>query len=208
MKKVVIYERGFIHDKIPINLFNNLMDSLKLEDIDSKPDFSHNLAGNIEIEKNVSELVPPNFYLYLISVANEYCKQFIVDRFAPFESVNIEKQFNFSNLWLNYQKKYEFNPSHNHGGTLSFVIWCRIPYDLKEELALPNAVKSNHKCNSMFDFTGDDYDFLIPVDKGMEGDIIMFDSKQRHQVYPFYTSDDYRISMSGNISVQMLKNID
>jgi hypothetical protein len=56
----------------------------------------------------------------------------------------------------------------------------------------------------MFEFVGDNYSFQIPVSKQMEGSIIMFDSSQRHLVYPFYTSDEFRISFSGNINVKWL----
>ena len=37
------------------------------------------------------------------------------------------------------------------------------------------------------------------VDKDMEGEIIVFDSKLLHVVYPFYTSNDYRMSLAGNV---------
>ena len=40
------------------------------------------------------------------------------------------------------------------------------------------------------------------VDKSFEGKGFMFRSSQAHTVYPFYTSDDYRISISGNIGFQ------
>ena len=36
-------------------------------------------------------------------------------------------------LWVNFQKKYDFNPIHNHTGTLSFVIWMKIPYTQEDE---------------------------------------------------------------------------
>ena len=39
----------------------------------------------------------------------------------------------------------------------------------------------------------------LRVDKSYEGTIIIFKSNLRHLVYPFHTSDDYRISISGNI---------
>ena len=41
--------------------------------------------------------------------------------------------------------------------------------------------------------------FAIPVEEGWEGRIVMFPSKLLHQVYPFQTSDGYRISISGNL---------
>jgi hypothetical protein len=40
--------------------------------------------------------------------------------------------------------------------------------------------------------------FSIPVDKNMENNVILFPSNFYHMVYPFFSSDGYRISVSGN----------
>ena len=39
----------------------------------------------------------------------------------------------------------------------------------------------------------------IPVDKSFEGKMLMFSASQYHAVYPFYTSDEERITVSGNL---------
>jgi hypothetical protein len=50
------------------------------------------------------------------------------------ESIRDENaKFVLKKLWVNYQKKYDFNPIHIHSGVFSFVIWVQIPYDLTEE---------------------------------------------------------------------------
>jgi hypothetical protein len=46
----------------------------------------------------------------------------------------------------------------------------------------------------------------IEVDKSWEGTMIMFPSSLHHMVHPFYTSDEYRISISGNLIVSSKKN--
>lgn len=40
---------------------------------------------------------------------------------------------------------------------------------------------------------------VLPTDKAFEGKICLFPSKLHHQVFPFYSSDEYRISISGNV---------
>jgi hypothetical protein len=42
----------------------------------------------------------------------------------------------------------------------------------------------------------------LDVDKTMEGIWLYFHQSLNHIVYPFYTSDDYRITISGNIHLQ------
>ena len=41
---------------------------------------------------------------------------------------------------------------------------------------------------------------LIDVDKSFEGKMLVFPSKLQHLVYPFYTSDEHRITVSGNVN--------
>jgi hypothetical protein len=43
----------------------------------------------------------------------------------------------------------------------------------------------------------------IPVDKNMENNILIFPSNFYHMVYPFFTSDGYRISVSGNFHLKI-----
>lgn len=107
-------------------------------------------------------------------------------------------------FWVNYQKKHEFNPMHNHSGVTSFIIFVQIPYDLEEEMKCfpaTNPKIPNYTSKLAFlNFNRDGSPVSLPtaVDKSFEGKMIMFDAKKYHMVYPFYTSDDYRITISGN----------
>jgi hypothetical protein len=112
-----------------------------------------------------------------------------------------------SGLWVNFQKKGEFQPTHDHTGMFSFVIWMDIPYDWKDEAKLPFAkmraagppsvgnfafVFSKGNCRNVSGYT-------ISMSPEMNGYCCFFPSDLCHQVYPFYTSDKERISISGNI---------
>ena len=61
--------------------------------------------------------------------------------------------------------------------------------------------------NSKLCFFGLDHfgkitDFSLSVDKSFENKMIIFPAELHHLVYPFYTSDDYRITVSGNIKLR------
>ena len=43
---------------------------------------------------------------------------------------------------------------------------------------------------------------VYPLDKKFEGTMLFFPSWLQHQVYPFYTSDEKRVSLSGNIIIK------
>ena len=108
-------------------------------------------------------------------------------------------------VWVNMQKKLEVNPLHNHEGTLSFVAWLHVPFKLEDERNMPNCKMSRTvKLASTFQFVyttalGTIANCPMFVESGWEGRIVMFPSKLLHIVYPFQTSDDYRISIAGNL---------
>lgn len=114
--------------------------------------------------------------------------------------------------WINFQKKYEYNPVHYHGGLLSFVIWVKVPYKIEEEKRTPNSLGSNSQTNGCFYFlnpgimptnTTGVQQTKIEADKTFEGKGVLFPSNMLHGVYPFYTSEKYRVSISGNFLIDV-----
>ena len=111
-------------------------------------------------------------------------------------------------MWVNFQEKYEFNPPHTHSGVLSFVIWISIPYSIKEEkLQSPGAESANSVAgNFAFHYTnilGKICHQSIEADNSMENHLFLFPAELNHSVTPFYTSDKYRISVSGNYTFKV-----
>ena len=80
-----------------------------------------------------------------------------------------------------------------------------IPYHFKDEGKLPFASNSRAKPGGNFNFvTSSDTsrsvcDHTIQMSPKMNGYCCFFPSDLSHEVYPFYTSDKDRISISGNI---------
>jgi len=105
--------------------------------------------------------------------------------------------------WVNFQEKYDFNPNHTHNGELSFVLWLQVPFLIEDENKVyPDVPTHGERCAGCFQFTyasavGMRHE-VLPVDKTWENTVIVFPSMIIHTVYPFYTSDEYRISVSGN----------
>ena len=108
--------------------------------------------------------------------------------------------YHLDGMWVNYQKQHEFNPLHYHDGIYSFVVWMKIPTEFEDQHVYP----STKPCASCFEFTysdilGNHSDYLYNLGSNYEGTMLFFPSKLKHQVYPFYNSDETRISVSGNI---------
>jgi len=108
--------------------------------------------------------------------------------------------------WINLQEKYEFLPEHKHDGVLSYSIWIKIPYKKENEQHQKKLKFGNQKFYS-FQFSyantiGLQMQHNLEVEEKDEGTILLFPSQLNHVVYPFYTSDEYRISVSGNVMLR------
>jgi hypothetical protein len=111
-------------------------------------------------------------------------------------------------MWINVQRKGEFLPLHQHSGVYSFVIWIQAPFKITDEEEYnPNSelIKNN---SGIFQFIYTDALgkinlMSLPVDETWEGKFAVFPSELHHQVYPFYSTDEVRISLSGNFRVSI-----
>jgi hypothetical protein len=177
-----------------------------MSDFDAKEGYNKELAGNITREyqlKDCHDHVAQTVLPYILA----YEQHFELLKETPFlTNYPPESKIEMETTWVNFQKKHEFNPPHIHGGTYSFVIWLQVPYDIKDELALSHSASSKDPLSGHFSFqytntVGRVRPQILPVDKTWQGVIAVFPAEMLHAVYPFYTSDDYRITVSGNYSV-------
>ena len=170
--------------------------------------YNANLAGHIKHEYKLKDS-QPMLEQYVLSLASEYNSR--TDYYSRIDLLNMSVPMRVEHPWINFQSKTEFNPIHNHQGIISFVIWLKIPYDLETEFRDgPGQYRGPDKMplNSSFQFLyvnslGQIATHQIAVDKSYENKIILFPAKMMHCVYPFYTSDDFRISVSGNIMLDV-----
>ena len=202
---------GFINAKFsdsdlaPIKSeINNIQNNFKLYETQK---YNKDLAGNIKREY---QLVESKKYIerLLVPLIQAYDKEFDYIKNTVANTLASNVQIALDSCWVNFQKKYEFNPSHSHFGILSFVIWTNVPYDMEEERKLSPGAESNFNAAGMFSFlynnsVGEIKSSVIPIDKSMENNIILFPSNFHHMVYPFFSSDGYRISVSGNFKLKV-----
>ena len=147
--------------------------------------------------------------LFFDTVLKELIKQLYYSEWNNYYEIVITKTkpdpiFTLSELWVNYQKQYDFNPPHNHQGVFSFVIFMKIPTHCKEQYALPNSLHGFRPSASDFQFIWSD---VIPnvrttnisLNPEDEGRMLFFPSWLKHQVFPFYGTEEERITISGNL---------
>lgn len=192
-----LYNPGVITTRIPVRVFAELTQDLQKCVDNNPPKYNDGLAGHLEAEFGYT--IKDSFKECVDHMCNEYKNRF--DFYVGHEHV-VD-----SNSWVNFQKKHEYNPLHYHYDDLSWVLWVSIPYDLEDELSVPSIKEANSKCGSKFQFVYNKldsgiYTHEINIDKTYEGVLMMFPSYLKHQVYSFQTSDEHRISISGNIRIK------
>lgn len=194
-EKVNLFNFGYITKKLPTTLYNNLLnecnESINNNEIMVSGLSSKGVAKHFFVNKNLENL--KNF---IKEAKNEYDKTFPDLANIRVMTDNVDLQF--ATPWINIQKKYEFIPNHVHDGIYSYTIWMKIPFN------------NNERYEGNFEFTYNDvtgrvHNHLIKLTKEDEGSLIMFPSKLVHTVYPFYDTDEYRISISGNIVLDTKK---
>ena len=192
---------GHTNGKIPPNIYQALNKEIVDINNDDSNTFKMNevLAGQITKEYQITksrELLDP----FLEEMGRAYQKEWYY-----FDEKDLNKDLKVESVWVNMQKKLEVNPLHNHDGTLSFVAWLHVPFKLEDERNMPNCKNSRTvELASTFQFVyttalGTIANCPMFVESGWEAEIVMFPAKLLHIVYPFQTSDDYRISIAGNL---------
>jgi hypothetical protein len=186
-----LFNLGVFISSIPENLLKKLkiecLNFIKKEKMISGLT-SNKVAEHYYLQENNKEL-----FDYLIIFVKKYFKKY--NYLNYYKILNKDAEAIFQKPWFNIQRKSEFIPNHKHDGILSYSIWIQVPN-------LENNKKS--KFDSCFelqyqDILGTIHNNLIPLNKNYEGKFLLFPSNLSHCVYPFFNSDEIRISVSGNI---------
>ena len=205
---------------LPIELLSNLIELTDLISKDfEKKTLNDSLAGEIDEEWIIDPPLLKNikFTSFLFDMIREYlrlikiqsrpkdthldCSIELFEETHPFFK---EKNWVIKSAWFNNQRDNEYNPCHNHSGMLSGVIFLRVPEYLPS--------RKNYYQDGSLNFTStqtpNDGLFTIPQFSVLPkvGDIFLFPSTLRHQVYPFRTENGkgIRRTMSFNVNDRIM----
>jgi len=181
---------------------------------ENKENWNCNLAGNI----SKSELIVDKDNWFFKSAIKKLTERMFYrdwDNFSKYH-IGVEEgvslpEFEMNTFWVNYQKQHEFNPLHNHSGLYSFVIFMKIPTHWKEqhELSISAASNSPHASDFQFVWSEEGHNQCLFANFNLssedEGRMLFFPASLQHQVYPFYGTEEERITISGNICLYKLE---
>ena len=106
----------------------NTLDLLLSEGEASKEDASPELAGVLKNQFHYRDKT--KFYKFMEGSFNLY--NAALERWKQ-GNEKVPSSYFLEKLWINFQGPNEFNPPHSHGGALSFVIFLKIPIELRSE---------------------------------------------------------------------------
>ena len=192
-------------DQEVIDYLWKIIDTSKTSNISNK----NKLIGNISQSLLLNDL-DSFFYKSVCAPLVQYYRKINPSGNDPISGNTLlgpETKLILNSFWVNYQFKNEFNPYHDHTGVYSFAIWLKIPYDWNDQKILPQYSDINEENikAGCFEFEFNDIlggitNYRYKLSPVFEGSMVFFPSKLRHCVYPFYKTDEPRISISGNLS--------
>ena len=165
---------------------------------------NHQLAGNISSSLELNDIDGTFFKKVVDPLCASY--HYLYGETPHLNNTTTLHPLMLSSMWVNFQKKHEFNPAHDHYGVFSFVVFMKIPTDFEDqkELSIANKANSNTISNFIFSFTdlyGRIRNHPVKMSPEYEGIMFLFPSSLTHQVMPFYESDETRITISGNVTL-------
>ena len=207
--KAINKDYGYLTFTTPLEVQDEINDLIK--EIDPQTNGKGPLWSYAHIENQWSKPTPKILKQFILDLSSNFNYQdnllnngYLEDYYGLFYE-NKPDIVVGENIWFNFQKKYEYIAPHNHDGTLHYVIFHKIPYTLEDEkLDQPLLEESQHKnSNGNFYFIqpgSRNVQFqCLDIDKKWENIIILFPACLTHMTFPFYSSDEYKITVNGSL---------
>ncbi len=189
--------------KITDDFKNGLLQRGNKTNIDNRPHLAGHLEKENAYDKDDQLWFSKNFYPYLNAYEecfnNDWKDGANIDRNRADTIRNANKKyFDLTGLWINYMKPGDFNPPHYHSGDLSFVIYLKVPEELKKENE--SFVGKSSGPGSVYFSWGEHQEHMITNRKFLpeENQVFIFPATLNHMVFPFKSNCE-RISVAGNV---------
>ena len=161
------------------------------------------LAGVIDNQYNFDDWddwFAPKFDPY-VNAYIDVLQDYMPGKANPFNKSGLPKSWYLDALWINYQRALEYNPIHMHSGDISFVIYLKIPKEIRKEGEVMGPTRNTSYPGTINFMYGHKMKFCLTefVKLPEVGELFIFPAWLPHYVHAF-KSDVERISVSGNIT--------
>ena len=171
------------------NISEKLLENFKKENRPYKKELANTIKEEFEFDKDLfSNLLAPYLNAYLNTAEEWYNKK-------------IGNGLEITHCWINFMKKNEFVPLHDHNTDLSSVLYLEVPEKIeKEEIDFlnkfggPGAIIFKYGENKQLNIT-------TAIIKPKKNQLLIFPSSLIHMVYPFKFEGD-RISIATNYKLK------
>ena len=173
----------------------NTLDLLLSEGEASKEDASPELAGVLKNQFHYRD--KKKFSKFMEEIFNLY--NYAIQQWKIWPKEKVPGTYYLEKLWINYQRRYDHNPPHQHHGIVSFVVYLDVPKKIFDEQANSNVQDAG---KTVFKYG----ESISPLSVNMwnvtpeKNLILMFPATLDHMVHPFWV-DEERISVSGNFTL-------
>lgn len=182
-----VYNWGplLFHANIENEISLNFLKNIKKENKFYKKELANTVKEEYEFDKQLfSNLLKPYLNAYLYAAEKWYNKK-------------IANGLEITHCWINFMKKNEFVPLHDHNTDLSSVLYLEVPEKIDEEnveflnkFGGPGAIIFKYGENKNLNIT-------TSIIRPKKNDLLIFPSSLIHMVYPF-KFDGERISIATN----------
>lgn len=173
------------HTSIEEKISQELLKNFKKENNLYKKELANTVKEEFEFDKNLfSNLFKPYLNAYLHAAEQWYNKK-------------IATSLEITHCWINFMKKNEFVPLHDHNTDLSSVLYLDVPEKIEKEsieflnkFGGPGAIIFKYGENKKLNIT-------TSIIRPKKNDLLIFPSSLIHMVYPF-NFEGTRISIATN----------
>tara|TARA_B100000945_G_C20359972_1_gene586634 strand:- start:235 stop:888 length:654 start_codon:yes stop_codon:yes gene_type:complete len=160
------------------------------------PSWNQHLAGKIEEEKLINELMNEDISQVFLSCFLTYMNYIQKNLWTP----------RLQSVWINEMKVGEYNPFHFHKSPTSYlglssVLILKVPNTYGKEITNPE-----NPSNGVLEFIGGSQDTLSVSQLRVNakvGEFFVFPYTMLHGVYPFYDTNEARRTLSCNCDLLM-----
>ena len=153
-------------------------------------------------QKNLAGLIKHEYVIYVnkvFPIIYPYINSYIQAQF-DYSGKPLGTKIELISSWVNYMTKFESNPMHTHDDNLSFVIFTKIPKELREEYNNSIGNTKPGAINFIYKLQDDKHSIDQHIFFPEVGDFFIFPASLQHFVNHFQ-SEGERISVSGNFQL-------